>query len=137
MPTNVKKIILLVSIALTSGTVLSLCGINHFHMEHASNVLTMEECLNCHSGLMGKTITLCTGKECLYTKNHSIMHPYPPVGKTREYASVSEITQAGCILENGKITCQSCHDLTKPPPHTVLKGSDLCTICHINMKSRP
>jgi hypothetical protein len=134
---NVRHFILLVITVLTSGAVLSLCGNNSFHQRYAGNILTMGECLNCHGGLMGKTITLCTGKECLYTKNHSIMHPYPPVGKTREYASVSEITQAGCLLENGKITCQSCHDLTKPPPHTIQEGSNLCTICHINLKSWP
>ena len=49
--------------------------------------------------------------------------------------SLSEITQAGGILEDGKLTCLSCHDLTKPPPRLILDGDRLCLLCHKNMAS--
>ena len=44
---------------------------------------------------------------------------------------LAEIEAAGCVLENGRTTCLSCHDLTKPPPgRTIRDGHDLCFICH-------
>lgn len=134
MSYKVKRYILLIFIVLAGSTALTLCGSNRYHQRYAVGVLTVGGCLECHSGNMGKTIILCTGKECLYTKNHSILHPYPPARKAREYAPISEIIQAGCILENGKMTCQSCHDLTKPAPHTIRNGDQLCLICHIRLK---
>lgn len=100
------------------------------HHLKAGGILTARDCLHCHDGVTGKLITLCLGNECLYLKNHSILHPYPPSKKAGEYASREEVEAAGCILEEGRVTCQSCHDLTKPPPHLIKNGNDLCFICH-------
>lgn len=105
---------------------LTFCGNNTFHEKQAAGVLTMKECLECHN----TKIVPCLGKDCMYTNNHPLMHTYPPEGKERRYASISEIQQAGCVLEDGKITCLSCHDLTKPPPRTIRAGDQLCLICH-------
>ena len=129
-----RNIILLLIIALTSAAALSLCGTNTFHLKYAAGILTMDECLDCHGGLMGKAVTICTGNECLYTKNHSIMSPYPPINKVREFAPESELKKAGVNFENGKITCLSCHNLTKPPPHIIMEADKLCTLCHIDLR---
>jgi hypothetical protein len=110
---------------------------NYLHQQQASGILTMQECLKCHDGITGKLITVCLGNECLYLKEHSLMHQYPPPSKQNDYASVVEIESAGCILEAGKVTCLSCHDLTKPPPHLIQEGDKLCLICHKNLRSKP
>jgi hypothetical protein len=129
-----RRVLNLVGLVVMAVTIFSFCGNNAFHQAMASGILTMKECLKCHNGVMARAISICVGNNCLYTKNHSIMRPYPPPGKEHNYASVSEIEHAGCILENGKITCLSCHDLTKPPPHTIRPGDQLCYICHIDKK---
>lgn len=103
---------------------------NLSHLTGASGILTMRECLACHSGSSAKPVSICIDDHCLYKKNHSLMRRYPPPGKEREYASEFEITEAGCVLEDGKLTCLSCHDLTKPPPHLIRTGDNLCYICH-------
>lgn len=109
---------------------------NTYHESQAAGILTMAECLKCHDGSTGKMIALCLGNECLYLNNHSLMHPYPPARKANDYASRADIEQAGCILENGKVTCLSCHDLTRPPPHLIRDGDQLCLICHKNLRGR-
>lgn len=126
---------LLLAIVGSIGAVLSFCGNNPFHEKQAAGVLTMKQCLDCHNGFMAKAIEICLGSECMYTKNHPIMHIYPPAGKEKRYAPLSEILQAGCVLEEGKLTCLSCHDLTKPPPeHTIRPGDQLCYICHLDKR---
>jgi len=134
MPTNARNIILLLFIVLSSIITLNLCGNNPSHQRFATDAATMHDCLTCHDDITAKTVTNCIGKECLLSKSHSILRPYPPAGKERDYASLSEIEQAGCILEQGKTTCLSCHNLTKPPPHTIREGEQLCLICHISKK---
>jgi len=133
-----KKLVTLISVtAVAMATVVffKFGEANLSHQTSASGILTMQECLECHSGVAArKPISICLDDHCLYTKNHSMMHIYPPPGKEMRYASVFEITQAGCILEDGKITCLSCHDLTKPPPHLIKSGADLCFICHKDLR---
>lgn len=110
---------------------LKITDANYYHQSQASGILTMEECLNCHNGYgTNKPISVCQGNNCIYTNNHPLMHNYPPVGKEKDFASLIEIEQAGCILEDGKTTCLSCHDLVKPPPHIIRDGDKLCLICH-------
>jgi predicted CXXCH cytochrome family protein len=134
MFTNRKHLILLAIVALASGIILCFCGNNLYHQNQAAGILSMEECINCHDGITGKAIAICLGKECLFIKDHSLMSNYPPPGKESDYATVSEIERAGCILENGKTTCLSCHNLTKPPPRLIRDGANLCVICHIDKK---
>lgn len=132
---NGKHLILFATAALTIGTVVCFCGNNLNHRAKAGGVLSMQECLSCHNGVTGKAIAVCLGKECLLKKNHSLMNIYPPPGKERWYAPASEVERAGGFLENGKTTCLSCHDLTKPPPRLIREGDKLCLICHIDKQS--
>ena len=133
MLTKGRLFILLSMVIITGGTILTFCGNNLYHQTKAANIIiTMKECLECHDGITAKLIRTCSGSECIYLKEHPIMSPYPPPSDTgRRFAPRIEIEQAGCILEEGKITCLSCHDLTKPPPRTIKEISKLCPICHI------
>lgn len=104
---------------------------NTYHLTGGSGILTMKECMSCHDRTSAKPVYICTGDMCLYSRNHSLMREYPPFGQERDYASIAEIEAAGCVLENGRTTCLSCHDLTKPPPaRTIKDGHQLCFICH-------
>lgn len=107
---------------------------NSYHLTDGSGILTMEQCLNCHDSSSKMPIYVCKGEMCLYSKNHSLMRPYPPERRSKEYSSLVEITEAGCVLEGGKTTCLSCHDLTKPPPHLIRDGDLLCYICHKDLR---
>jgi len=126
-----KYLTLFLLVVSASTAMLSFCGNNPNHRTHAAGVLTMQECLQCHSGSVSKAVPVCLGDDCLYKNNHSLMRLYPPAGKSGDYATPDAIEQAGCELENGKITCLSCHDLTNPPPHLIREGDDLCSICHL------
>jgi hypothetical protein len=123
------------TISLLSISSVSICSSNNpYHMSEAAAVLTMRECMKCHEKTAMKPVTICLGDNCLYSNSHSLMHPYPPAGKESEYADIAEIEKAGCVLENGRVSCLSCHDLTKPPPHLIRDGDKLCYICHIHLK---
>ena len=115
---------------------LSFCGSNSYHQTQAAGILKMQDCLKCHSGSPGKAVSICLGNECLYSKSHSLMHNYPPTGKSRDYAALQDVEKAGCVLEDGKVTCLSCHDLTKPQPHLIQEGDKLCTICHLGYSTK-
>ena len=109
---------------------------NPYHLSQAAGKLSMSDCLRCHDIGSKKPIAVCLGDNCLYSKSHSLMHEYPPFAKQHEYAPLSEVERAGCIIENGKMTCLSCHDLTKPAPHLIRSGDKLCLICHLDMTFR-
>ncbi len=136
MVKNGRHFILLVVVTLATDAVPCFSTTNPFHLTQAVGTLTMEECLSCHDGVTGMAVTVCLGNECLYTKNHSLMHRYPPAGKEGRYAPQSVVEEAGCVLEGGKITCLSCHNLANPAPHLVRDGDNLCLICHIDRTSR-
>ena len=105
---------------------------NIYHQTGANQILTMAQCLACHSEGSSRPVSICLGDHCLYTNDHSLMHPYPPTDKEDAYAPAAEIITAGCVLEEGKVTCLSCHNLTRPAPHLIRDGDQLCYICHRN-----
>ncbi|WP_136523758.1 hypothetical protein [Geomonas ferrireducens] len=120
----------LLAVALGAFLFLRMGEANIDHLTSASGILTMQECIACHSEGSTHPVAICLDDHCLYTNDHSLMHRYPPLGKEMEYASAAEVLAAGCILEDGKITCLSCHDLTQPAPHLIRAGDQLCGICH-------
>ncbi|MBJ6802141.1 hypothetical protein JFN90_18600 [Geomonas sp. Red259] len=105
------------------------------HLTGANHILTMAECLACHSAGSKRPVSVCLHDHCLYTNEHPVMRSYPPPKTVEDFAPVADILAAGCVLEGGKLTCLSCHDLTKPPPHLVRDGDELCYICHRYLKS--
>jgi predicted CXXCH cytochrome family protein len=83
------------------------------------------ECLACHDGTVGK---------CNFQGPHSKLPVYPPRGKEREYASVASLKTSGIRLENGRLTCISCHDLRNSGARHLIKagqGNTICGRCHI------
>ena len=135
MLTKGRLFILLGIVIVTGGSILSFCGSNLYHQTNAADILTMKECLDCHDSITAKLIRTCSGSECIYLKEHPIMSPYPPPSSAaNRFAPRIEIEQAGCILEGGKTTCLSCHDLTKPPPRIIKEIDELCPTCHLRRR---
>jgi predicted CXXCH cytochrome family protein len=92
-------------------------------------------CLGCHDGVSAKHVSFCT-VQCDFSSPHSLMKPYPPAGREARYAPASVIVAKGIKLENGRVTCNSCHDLRKPSAgHLIMENtrSKLCLTCHIRM----
>lgn len=117
---SVTLMILLLSVRVSSSK------LNPDHLSDAAGLLSMRDCLGCHEKAEGDTI--CLGDYCLNGRSK-----YPPVGKEKAYASLSELGKADCMLEDGRVSCLSCHDLTKPAPHVIRDGHQLCLICHIRL----
>jgi predicted CXXCH cytochrome family protein len=103
------------------------------------HTVTVEEngradvCISCHDGKEAKHVSFCAAK-CDYASSHAVMKDYPPPGKTAKYATIAALQAKGIKLEDGKVTCISCHDLRKTGRyHMVMdnKQSRLCFACHI------
>lgn len=128
-------LVLCVSIAIVVIASLLPTEANLAHQTSASGILTAEQCLACHSDASSKRpVSICLTDHCLYTNNHPVLRRYPPADKELEFATVAEITQAGCVLQDGKITCLSCHNLAQPIPHLIRDGDQLCYICHKSLR---
>ncbi len=133
-----KCLIFFIIASLASGAMQALYANNPYHLSQAAGLLTYKECLTCHVKGMKKGVSICLGKDCLYTNNHSLLHRYPPVGKEKDYAPIGEVERLGAVFEDGKITCLSCHELTKPPPHLIREQErdQICLMCHIGFISK-
>jgi predicted CXXCH cytochrome family protein len=83
------------------------------------------ECLSCHDGMIGP---------CNFKGPHAKLPAYPPKGKEREFSTTASITAAGVRLDNGRLTCISCHDLRGSGKNHLIKagsGNEICGLCHI------
>jgi predicted CXXCH cytochrome family protein len=92
-------------------------------------------CISCHDGKAAKHVSFCTVK-CDYSSSHAVLKKYPPPGKAASYAPVAALQAKGIKLEDGKVTCISCHDLRKTGRyHLVMdnKQSKLCFVCHVDI----
>ena len=94
-----------------------------------------QDCISCHDGSAAKHISFCTVR-CDFSGSHSILKRYPPAGKAAHYAPAAAVQARGVKLQDGKVTCISCHDLRNPSrDHLVMDntGSRLCLVCHLTM----
>jgi predicted CXXCH cytochrome family protein len=92
-----------------------------------------DRCISCHDGSVAHIVSYCTVK-CDFSTAHSLFKTYPPRNRTTEFAAVAAVTAKGIKLQNGQVTCVSCHNLRNPGEnHLVVDGTktDLCRICHI------
>jgi predicted CXXCH cytochrome family protein len=92
-------------------------------------------CISCHDGTSAKHVSFCTVK-CEFSGSHALLKNYPPARKANAYAPAAVLQAKGLKLENGKVTCISCHDLRKPSRyHLVLENTEsrLCLVCHVTM----
>lgn len=134
MPTRYGRHILFIVATLAVNFVPCFCeDVIPYHTDTIS-MSTMAECLSCHDGMTATLVTACLGAQCLYTNDHSVMDPYPPINKQNKFASQAELELAGGILENGKTTCLSCHKMANPAPHLIKprEKDQICLVCHIS-----
>ena len=102
---------------------------------HGTNVeadAPVSECILCHDGFTATYITMCVNN-CNRRNSHPVLRDYPPDGKQKEYFSLETISSRGVPLEDGKITCISCHELRNNTPfHLRFDNyrSRLCFACH-------
>lgn len=87
-------------------------------------------CLACHDGK--------TAKRASTINSHKFLIKYPPAGKEKNYATQQAALAAGVRLENGMVTCISCHDLRNPLKYhyaidTTPFAKKLCYACHIKI----
>lgn len=91
------------------------------------------DCLSCHDGTIGSSVTLSTMIGNFFS-NHPVNRDYPPVGKSEFYVPEEMVAIAGIKLVNGQITCITCHDLKNQGKDHLVKSLDrsgLCFSCHI------
>lgn len=95
-------------------------------------------CIACHDGHIAGSVRVCT-VSCDFRTPHSLFRSYPPEGKEELFAPEDEIKAKGILLAEGKVICQSCHDLRNPKKnHLALESqkSNLCMACHLVLKQR-
>lgn len=93
---------------------------------------TATDCIVCHDGMVGSNVSYCT-VDCGLS-NHAVLTAYPPPGKEREFTTAETLTAKGIKLENGQVTCISCHNLRNTQQYHLAmetNGSALCYACHI------
>jgi len=106
------------------------------HNTQADSEGSADYCLTCHNASGGGQIRMCS-TICTITA-HKFLVQYPPPGREKEFATTSSVLAAGIKLENGMITCISCHDLHNPSKyHFAIDkqgfAQKLCLSCHIDI----
>lgn len=84
-----------------------------------------------------KKVVVCTTR-CT-VKAHKSLFTYPPSGREKEFAPLQAVLEAGVKLENGMVTCISCHDLKNQEKYqfaidTTPFAQKLCYACHREIK---
>lgn len=93
-------------------------------------------CLSCHDGSSAKKVRICT-TNCTIN-SHKFLVKYPPPGREKVFAPLHEVLAAGIKLEDGMVTCISCHDLLNPLKYHFAIDRErfaqkLCYVCHIEI----
>jgi len=89
-------------------------------------------CLSCHNGTRARSVMTCDNRMCRIYAKHVVEVPYPLDGN-RKYPPAKEIRARGLELDNGKISCFTCHDLRNHAPMNLVlpqTDDDLCGVCH-------
>lgn len=127
------------SVLMAGGALLAVVGIGAGEnlVSHHGLMVAVDaaagSCLACHDGRLARGRNVCLEK-CSFSTAHSILKRYPPPGKERYYAPLESLASRGIQLEDGKVSCISCHDLSNPgKDHLVMENrqSRLCLSCHL------
>ncbi|RJQ20034.1 MAG: hypothetical protein C4560_05540 [Nitrospiraceae bacterium] len=93
-------------------------------------------CLTCHDGSAAPKISVCS-TTCAVAVHKTLIN-YPPAGRKKEFAPLEAVLRAGLKLENGMITCITCHDLKNMNKYhfaidTTRFARKLCYVCHVEI----
>lgn len=94
----------------------------------------MVDCLSCHNGTKAPAVSNCDRGMCRIYANHIVAVPYPPVDRETQFAPLESLYAKGMMLENGRLTCVTCHDLREKSRFQVRvypERSELCLTCHL------
>ncbi len=118
-------------VALLSATLL-VCSTGHAQLlQHHGHAVDSENpaiCLSCHEGK-----TASGRRVCAAPSSHPVFIDYPQ--STEEFKDADGLAAAGIRLQNGQVTCISCHNLQHRESryHLAVENtrSRLCLTCHI------
>lgn len=130
-PVAIASSLLLAFLLITSKTVVSSEQFAH-HGQLIANDGNPNGCIACHDGLTASSVHFCT-VECGFGSSHPISREYPPRSKETSYAPVESLDEKGIRLYDGKVSCVSCHDLTKTTKYHLIVndgGKTFCFMCH-------
>jgi hypothetical protein len=93
-------------------------------------------CLGCHDGSAAMKIAPACASICT-DEPHTGIYPARKDG----YATLEAVLAAGLKLEERRITCITCHDLTNPDEYHLAveqapHDQKLCYICHVAIAER-
>lgn len=66
-------------------------------------------------------------------RHHPSGIPYPPPGREQRFAPVRQLAAKGITVQQGELTCLTCHELENPAQWHLPVGmtqSSLCLACH-------
>jgi predicted CXXCH cytochrome family protein len=95
---------------------------------------TADDCLGCHDGFVARNASFCTVK-CDFRGSHPILKRYPPLGKESSFVPLEVLAAKAVKLEQGQITCISCHNLHNSSRYHLSidnAGDKLCYACHLS-----
>ena len=93
-------------------------GAGEHHGRPLAGMDRQEVCVECHSFQTAR--------------HHPSNIPYPPQGSER-FTPVRQLAARGVEVQNGQLTCLTCHDLRNQEPWHLPVGmtqSSLCLACH-------
>lgn len=128
------KILPLAASAAALGALLFAADILH-HGTMVNGAGSTADCLICHDGT--RDVPGRKGK-ITPVRSHKVLVPYPPPGRARAFYPLQTVLAAGIRLENGRITCISCHDLNNGKRNqlaidTTEYAQKLCYVCHLDI----
>ena len=130
-----KPVIIAVSLALALA-VLYAAEVYH-HGQTVESEGSAADCMSCHDG--SKELRPGKGK-ISPVRSHKVMIRYPPPGRGNAFKPLHEVLAAGMKLENGMVTCISCHDLNNQnknhlavETNTSGYAQKLCYVCHLDI----
>ena len=117
--TNMKTVMSGILVVLLAACASAGGGAGEHHGRPLVGMDRQEVCVACHSFRS--------------TRHHPSNIPYPPPGNEQRFTPVRQLAGRGIEVQNGQLTCLTCHDLRNREPWHLPVGmnqSSLCLACH-------